>query len=384
MGSLSKYMLVCFEVFNELYTAVGAGVLGMVVLIQHGFQSHQTIKNLSVVALTAASLAFVFSRDKERLLANKKKVVIITGCDSGLGYSLAQHTADCGFTVIATFLSLESKGSKEIKRLYGGYIIQIQLDITDSKSVQSALQTMEHYFTKNPDFTLHALVNNAGVMVFGEFEWQTEKLIQDQIDVNLLGTMKVTNAFCPLIRQHKGRIITVSSHCAQANLPGLAVYGATKAGLSSWSDGLRVELSKYGVDVVTFIPGSFTMDSNIMGHQIEHVQEMHDHFTKEQHQFYSDYFKRYNIYLSYITPPKDIKKISNEQLYKVFEGALLDDPPSTVYKYEPWRYKMYHYLFRFSPVFIRDYFVVKFMKMPEYRENNGSEDDFEDLGGESI
>lgn len=52
-----------------------------------------------------------------------------------------------------------------------------------------------------------------------------------------------------------GRIITVSSHCSMAALPGLSVYSATKSALSSWSDALRVEEAKYGVKVVKFIPG---------------------------------------------------------------------------------------------------------------------------------
>lgn len=59
----------------------------------------------------------------------------------------------------------------------------------------------------------HALINNAGVMVFGEFEWQTEKLMKQQIEVNLLGTFKLTNAFCCLLRQHKG--ITQSAEVFQ-------------------------------------------------------------------------------------------------------------------------------------------------------------------------
>ncbi|KAL1514067.1 hypothetical protein ABEB36_003390 [Hypothenemus hampei] len=359
MSALSKSLRVCFEILNELYTAVGAGVL--------------------VIGLTAASLVFAFSRDKQRITANKKKVVIITGCDSGIGFSLAQHAAECGFTVIATFLSLDSKGSKEIKRLYGGYIIQIQLNITDSTSIRNAVQTLEHYLSKNPGYSLHALVNNAGVMVFGEFEWQTEKLIKHQIDVNFLGTLKLTNAFCCLLRHHKGRVITVSSHCALANLPGISIYGATKAALSSWSDGLRVEMAKYGVQILTFIPGSFATESNIMGRQLQNVQEMHDNFTAEQHHFYSDYFKRYNIYLSFITPPSEPQKIQDENLYKVFEGTLLDKYPDAVYKHEPLRYKLYHMLFKYSPVVLRDYFITKFMQMPEYTPNTSTDDDFEDL-----
>lgn len=373
--SISKPLRVCFELLNELYIAVGAGVLGMVVLIQHGFQSHQTIKTFSVVALTTAGLVFAFSRQKQKLTPDRKKVVIVSGCDSGLGFSLAQHAADCGFTVIATFLSLESKGSREIKRLYGGYIIQIQLDVTDPGSIRSAVQTMQHYFSKNPDYSLHALVNNAGVMVFGEFEWQTGNLIGNQINVNLTGTLLLTNAFCPLIRQHKGRIITVSSHCAIANLPGLAVYGATKAALSSFHDGLRVEMAKYGVQVITFIPGSFTAQSNIMSRQLQSVQEMHDNFTKEQHSFYRAYFKKYNIYLSFLTSPTDLHKIKDENLYNKFEAALLDEDPHAVYKHEPLRYKFYHFLFQYSPVMLRDYLIVKFMKMPTFEPNDETDDD---------
>lgn len=51
---------------------------------------------------------------------------------------------------------------------------------------------------------LKALINNAGVMIFGEFEWLTEQHIQSQINVNLLGTMRVTKSFCPLLRKYKG------------------------------------------------------------------------------------------------------------------------------------------------------------------------------------
>lgn len=102
---------------------------------------------------------------------------------------------------------------------------------------------------------LRALVNNAGVMVFGEFEWQTQELIEHQVNVNVLGTMRLTRALMPLIRQNGSRIIVVSSHCAQEPLPGISIYGATKAAEYAWASSLRVELGKYGVKVVSFIPG---------------------------------------------------------------------------------------------------------------------------------
>ncbi|XP_072391143.1 D-beta-hydroxybutyrate dehydrogenase, mitochondrial-like [Diabrotica undecimpunctata] len=366
MGILSKCSLVAFELLNEMFAAVGAGFLGILYLVKKGFNKYDSIRTLTILVITTASVAYITKKNNKQIKPNKKKVICITGCDSGLGFSLAQHTVDMGFTVIAGFLSLDSKGCKEIRQKYGKNIIQIQLDVTDSSSVKAAVQTIEHFLTRNSGYALHAIINNAGVMVFGEFEWLTERLIHQQIDVNLMGTLKFTNAFCPLIRHHRGRIVTITSHCSQSVLPGLSVYGATKTALSGFCDGLRVEMNKYGVNVIQFIPGSFTLQSNIMAKQLQNVQEMHDNFSPEQHAFYSDYFKRYNIYLSFITPPPMPFKIEDEGLYKEYEKTLLDEKPDAVYKNEDYRYKMFHTLFHISPWFIRDWLVTKFMAMPTY------------------
>lgn len=91
--------------------------------------------------------------------------------------------------------------------------------------------------------------------MFGEFEWQTQNLAEYQINVNILGTMRITRELMPIIRQNDGRIIVVSSHCAIDPLPGISVYAATKAALHAWTTALRIEVGKYGVNVVSFIPG---------------------------------------------------------------------------------------------------------------------------------
>lgn len=163
-----------------------------------------------------------------------------------------------------------------------------------------------------------------------------------------------------------GRLITVTSHCAEATLPGLAVYGATKAGLAAWNDGLRVELAKYGVKVISFIPGSFATQSNIMARQVDNAYEMRSAFTTEQEEFYGDYFRRYNTYLSYLMVPSVPKKIDDPNMYDVFERTLLDVVPRYKYVHEPMRYTVYHTLFKYTPVSIRDYLICKFIKMPEY------------------
>lgn len=153
MTILTKYFLAGFEIANELYIAVAAGIAGMIVLLKHGFETHQSIKTLCVINLSV--LAFIYiCQESPKLKPSKKKVVFITGCDCGIGYSLAQHIVDLGFTVFAGFLSLDSKGSKEIKKKYGSDIIQIHLDITDSTSVNAAVQTLEHFLKKNPEFCM--------------------------------------------------------------------------------------------------------------------------------------------------------------------------------------------------------------------------------------
>lgn len=103
---------------------------------------------------------------------------------------------------------------------------------------------------------LRCVINNAAVMVFGEFEWQTYGQLKNQLEVNFLGAMIVTQELMPIIRAHYSRIIVVSSHCKAQPIPGASVYSGTKAAISAWATGLRVELKKYGIKVVSVVPGN--------------------------------------------------------------------------------------------------------------------------------
>lgn len=113
-------------------------------------------------------------------------------------------------------------------------------------------------------------------MIFGEFAWQTAEHIEQQINVNLIGAINVTNVFLSQIVQNKGiinkpihclidflhniiyplgRIINICSHCSLQPLPGLSVYSASKAGLLAWSNALSIELRKFQIPVISLIPG---------------------------------------------------------------------------------------------------------------------------------
>lgn len=118
-------------------------------------------------------------------------------------------------------------------------------------------------------------------------------------------------------------------------MPGLATYAATKAALKFWSDALRVEMKKYGVDVINFIPGSQFMSTNIIARQKQYASEMLAAFTDEQLEFYGEYFERYNKYLSYISGNYSVQVILDNKLFDEYENAILDYTPKAIYKCEP-------------------------------------------------
>lgn len=292
------------------------------------------------------------------------QAIVITGCDSGLGYSLAFHCQSLGAVVIAGVLDENGLGATSLKE---NGIIVFPLDITDESSIIHFYNFLNTYIYQK-DLTLKALVNNAGVMVFGEFEWQTKNQLRQQLEVNLIGTMNITHKCMPLIRKDLSRIIIISSHCGYEPLPGVAIYSATKAGINAWATSIRVELKKYGIDIVIFVPGSFTQESNILSEQSNNFDAMKETMSIEAADFYGDYFNRYAKYFEPLSVKDGPKKIKNLQIYEQFTGALLDRFPSTIYKCEPWRYFFYYTLFKITPHYLRDRLTEYFVQLPRWNE----------------
>ncbi|XP_075231247.1 SDR family oxidoreductase shroud [Lycorma delicatula] len=301
---------------------------------------------------------------------SKQAVIVITGCDSGLGYSMALYSYEMGFHVIAGVLDCNSPGAESLKtnKSEKGNISVIKLDITVPSDVEECILKISEYIDNNADSYFHGIVNNAGVMIFGEFEWLTDEMIYHQLNVNLFGTIQFTKAFLPLLRKYKGRIINISSHCAFAALPGLSVYAASKSGLQAWNDSIRIEYAKYGVTVISFVPGSFVHLSNILSKQLLFAREMKASMTEEAIKFYGDYFEKYHEYIGAISGDKPLQRLENKRLYRNFTDALISTNPCTFYCNSPLRYTIYHFLFRITPVSVRDYLVEHFVKMPNYKK----------------
>lgn len=96
-------------------------------------------------------------------------------------------------------------------------------------------------------------------------------------------------------------------------------------------------MRKYGVDVVSFIPGSLVMSTNIVSRQDQYSSEMLQAFSDEQLDFYGEYFQRYSEYLRLFSYNKPVDVIDDSRLFLEFRNALLDCWPKATYINEPLR-----------------------------------------------
>ena len=205
------------------------------------------------------------------------KHILITGCSTGFGFDAAKHFAQKGHHVYATMRNVSGKNQAAAEALHAFAkskqlnITVHEMDVTSDESVQSAV-------SKIP--TVDVLINNAGVGFGGPVESFTSEQILGQLDVNIVGTIRVARAVLPGMRARKtGLIIQVSSTAGRAAFPGFGVYHASKWGLEGISEAMRYELAPHGIDVVIVEPGPFSTSffSNLVGGADQELAMAYEH-----------------------------------------------------------------------------------------------------------
>lgn len=181
----------------------------------------------------------------------KNRSVLITGASSGIGRACTLHLNREGFRVFAGVRSIQDANS--LREEASGNITPVLLEVTDNGSIRAAVERV----TEETGGSLYGLINNAGVGLGGPLELLPEDKIGYLLNVNVLGSVAMTRAFLPLIRNNRGgRIIMISSISGRVALPGLSVYAASKFALEALSDALRVELKPFNITVVLIEPGN--------------------------------------------------------------------------------------------------------------------------------
>lgn len=199
-------------------------------------------------------LALLLLPEKGKYVSPSNKIVIITGCDSGFGHKLAKRLDEKGFLVFAGCLAPDREGARQLKETCSKNLTIVQMDVTDDWQVRGVVKAVKEKMNGN---VVWAVVNNAGIAAFQEIEWCSVEQFQQILDVNVLGVVRVTKACLPLLREGGGRVINVASLAGRFTVPAFAAYSMSKKACIAFSDGLRQEMAKFGVRVITVEPGLY-------------------------------------------------------------------------------------------------------------------------------
>ena len=180
-----------------------------------------------------------------------KKVILLTGASSGIGYQTAKDLASLGHTVYAVARRLEQM---EPLKAYG--VLPLRLDITDAEACREVV-----YDLIRREGRLDVLINNAGYGLYGAVEDVSLQDARQVFEVNVFALSQLTQLVLPQMRQQGGgRIINLSSIAGRVATPFGAWYHATKFAVEGLSDALRLELASHGIEVVLIEPGGIKTD----------------------------------------------------------------------------------------------------------------------------
>lgn len=259
------------------------------------------------------------------------KLTILTGASRGIGRALAIELAKSGCGLLLTALEGDelSTLSQEIHREFSVNVDTMAVDLSDPDS----RKTFVGWIKKNetpPDI----LINNAGLGYFGRFEDSEWSTIEKTLALNISALIHLTYELVPvLVKRPRAKIVNISSGIARLPYPGLAVYGATKAFVSSFSQSLAAELAGTSIDVLCFHPG-FTMTAfigsagmdmhkipKILLHTPEEIAKQVFRAIKRDKQWaYSDFITRSSSFLGTLLPSRFKTHLFKDLFWKLPDG----------------------------------------------------------------
>jgi NAD(P)-dependent dehydrogenase (short-subunit alcohol dehydrogenase family) len=166
--------------------------------------------------------------------------ILVSGASTGIGRACALRFAKLGYRV---FAGVRKAADGDAVRADCSRLIEpVLLDVTSAESIAAALAVVG-------DQPLAGLVNNAGIAALGPVELLSANVWRRQFEVNVIGLVAVTQAFLPLLRRARGRIVNVGSIAGRSALPGSGAYDSTKFAAEAITDVLRMELHPWGISV---------------------------------------------------------------------------------------------------------------------------------------
>jgi NAD(P)-dependent dehydrogenase (short-subunit alcohol dehydrogenase family) len=194
---------------------------------------------------------------KEHFLEGRMKSVVVTGASTGIGWGCVKVLTAAGYRVFGSVR--KQADADRLQAEFGPNFTPLIFDVTDQAAVRRGAEIVEKALGGE---TLLGLVNNAGIAVAGPLLYIGIDELRQQLEVNLIAQLTVTQAFAPLLgadtsrKGAPGRIVMMSSIGGKNAFPFMGPYSASKFGLEGLSESLRRELMVFGIDVIMIRPGA--------------------------------------------------------------------------------------------------------------------------------
>jgi NAD(P)-dependent dehydrogenase (short-subunit alcohol dehydrogenase family) len=253
-------------------------------------------------------------------MANKGAIVI-TGASTGMGEHCALGLAHMGYRVFAGVR--KTADGEALKARASGSLEPLIIDVVNESQVRDASKKVEAALGGEP---LTALWNNAGISVNAPLEFIALDDLRRQLEVNVIGQVAATQAFLPMIRKAKGRILITGSIGGFFTTPMLVPYCMSKYAMEAMADGLRRELRPTGVQVVLLEPGG--IQSKILEKGIGEIETFLKNAPAEMMEVYGWLVKA----LRRVAPQMEKRAMPPQEVLDCVIHALESPRPKTRYR----------------------------------------------------
>ena len=193
---------------------------------------------------------------------------------------------------------------------------ELVFDVTDAAGIARAARDVPE---------LDGLVDNAGIAIAAPLEFLPPEELTRQLDVNVVGQLRVLQAFLPALRRSRGRVVLMGSIGGRSAMPFLGAYAMSKFALEAMADSLRVELAPFGMHVAVIEPG--TIATPIWSKP----QRTVDEFPPEAAELYGERVAKFRA----LAAVRAADAVPADDVAKVVEHALTSPRPRTRYVVGP-------------------------------------------------
>ncbi len=199
------------------------------------------------------------------------KVVVITGASMGIGEATSKIFADHGASVV--MLSRDA-GRADAARVRVGHLdktLALACDVRNREEIDRVIGLTMHHYGR-----IDVWINNAGHGLLDSVADAEMAACRETLDTNLFGTLEAMQAVIPVMKQQSsGTIVNISSVAGHIPVPFMVIYSATKFAMNAIGKGARIELKKFGINVLTVCPGYVRTDfgaNAIRGRELKQVR----------------------------------------------------------------------------------------------------------------